>query len=124
MATQVAARKFVVKSHSSPDEIRTPERSRVEVVRLEGYTFGRFTFEPGWRWSECIKPVVKTDLCELAHAGYLVSGRVTVRMKDGTEKTISAGESYTIPPGHDGWVEGKERAVAIELMSAETFAKA
>lgn len=92
------------KSHDRPDETRTPAKTRVEVVNLEGFTIGRFTFEPGWRWSECIKPVVGTDACQLSHVGYAVSGRIRVRMQDGSEKTIGAGESYTIPPSHDAWV--------------------
>lgn len=123
MAEPVTVKKFEAKSHSAPDELRSPNKTRVEVVRLDGFTFGRFNFEPGWRWSECIKPVVKTDSCQVSHAGYAVSGRLTVRMNDGTEKLIAAGESYTIPPGHDAWVDGQERFVGIEVMSAEQFAK-
>jgi len=123
MATPVTVTKFEVKSHGSPDEVRSPDKTRVEVVRLEGFTLGRFNFEPGWRWSECIKPVVKTDSCQISHVGYAVSGRITVRMKDGTQKSIVAGDSYTIPPGHDAWVEGNERFVGIEVMSAEQYAK-
>ena len=84
---------------------------------------GRFTFEPGWRWSECIKPVVKTDTCQLSHVGYVVSGRLTVQLKGGEKKMFSPGESYTIPPGHDAWVEGNERFVGIEVMSAEQYGK-
>ena len=80
---------------------------------------GRFTFQPGWRWSECIKPVVKTDTCQLSHVGYCISGSVTVRLKDGTQRTIKAGDSYTIPPGHDAWVEGNEPYSGIEILSAE-----
>jgi quercetin dioxygenase-like cupin family protein len=124
MATPVAVTQFEVKSHDSPDEVRSPDKTRVEVVRLEGFTLGRFNFEPGWRWSECVKPVAKTDSCQVSHAGYAVSGRITVRLNDGTEKSISAGQSYTIPPGHDAWVEGDQPFVAIEVMSAEQFAKA
>lgn len=124
MPTPVGVKQFQVKSHAAPDEVRTPSKTRVEVVQLEGYTIGRFNFEPGWRWSECIKPVVKTDHCQLSHVGYAVSGRIKVRMVDGTEKTISAGESYTIPPGHDAWVDGKDAFVGIEVMSADVYAKA
>jgi len=123
MATPVAVTRLEVKSHGSPDEVRSPEKTRVEVVRLEGFTIGRFNFEPGWRWSQCIKPVVKTDSCQVSHVGYAISGRLTVRMKDGTQKTIVAGDSYTIPPGHDAWVEGNERFVGLEVMSAEQYAK-
>lgn len=111
------------KSHDSPDETRTPSKTRVEVVRLDGFTMGRFNFEPGWRWSECVKPVAGTESCQLSHVGYAVSGRIGVRLTDGTEQSIGAGESYTIPPGHDAWVEGDEPFVGIEVMSAEEFAK-
>jgi hypothetical protein len=123
MSNPVAVSKLVSKSHSAPDEVRSPDKTRVELVRLEGHTLGRFNLQPGWRWSECIKPVVKTELCELSHIGYVVSGKMTVRLQDGTKKTIAAGESYSIPPGHDAWVEGKEPFVGIEMMSAEAFAK-
>ena len=123
MPTPVTVSKLQAKSHSSPDEVRTPTKTRVEVVLFEGFTIGRFTLEPGWRWSECVKPVVKTDQCQVAHVGYAVSGQITVRMKDGTEKTLVAGDSYTIPPGHDAWVEGNQPFVAIEVMSADVYAK-
>lgn len=124
MATPVTVTKLQVKSHNEPDEVRRPSKTRVEVVHFEGYTIGRFNFEPGWRWSDCIQPVVKTDHCVLSHVGYAVSGRLTVRLKDGREKTIVAGDSYTIPPGHDAWVDGNEPFVGIEVISADVYAKA
>ena len=123
MSTPVSVTKLETKKLDSPDEVRTPNRTRVEIVRMEGFTLGRFNFEPGWRWSECVKPVVKTETCQVSHVGYVVSGRITVQMKDGTKKTVSAGESYSIPPGHDAWVEGTEPFVGIEVMSAEQYAK-
>jgi mannose-6-phosphate isomerase-like protein (cupin superfamily) len=123
MTTPVGVTTFEVKSHDSADEVRTPDKTRVEVVKFERFTIGRFNFQPGWRWSQCVKPVVKTDQCQLSHVGYAVSGRIKVHMKDGTEKTISAGESYTIPPGHDAWVEGDQPFVGIEVMSADVYAK-
>ncbi|HEY1231025.1 MAG TPA: cupin domain-containing protein [Ramlibacter sp.] len=122
-AAPVGVSTFEVKSHDAPDEVRAPDKTRVEVVQFERYTIGRFKFQPGWRWSECVKPVVKTDQCQLSHVGHAVSGRIKVRMKDDTEKTISAGESYTIPPGHDAWVEGDQPFVGIEVMSADVYAK-
>jgi hypothetical protein len=115
--------KFEIRSHDTPDELRAPNKTRVEVVRLPGYTLGRLNFEPGWKWSECIKPVVKTDSCQVSHVGHVVSGTLTVKMNDGTQKTFGPGTSYTIPPGHDAWVEGNERLVCIEVLSAEQFAK-
>jgi quercetin dioxygenase-like cupin family protein len=123
MATPVAVSKFEAKSHDAPDETRTPSKTRVEVVRLEGFTIGRLNLEPGWRWSECIKPVAGTESCQVSHVGYAAAGRLTVRLADGTEQAISVGQSYTIPPGHDAWVEGNETFVGIEVLSAEQFAK-
>ena len=123
MATPMSVNKLETKSHDEPDEVRSPEKTQVEIVRLEGYTIGRFKFQRGWRWSECIKPVVGTDSCQVAHVGYAVSGRVTVRMNDGSQTTIKPGMSYTIPPGHDAWVEGDDPFVGIEVMSAEQYAK-
>lgn len=114
---------FATKSHDKPDEVRSPEKTRVEVVRLPGFTLGRLKMQPGWRWSQCIKPVVGTDSCQVSHVGHAVAGRLTVKMNDGSQKSIGAGDSYTIPPGHDAWVEGNEPFVCIEVMSAEQYAK-
>lgn len=123
MSAPVKITQFLVKNTGSPDEVRTPNKTRVEIIYFEGITIGRFRFDPGWRWSECIKPVVKTDHCQLSHVGYAISGRARIRMNDGTEKSITAGESYSIPPGHDAWVEGDEPFIALEVMSADVFAK-
>jgi mannose-6-phosphate isomerase-like protein (cupin superfamily) len=114
----VAVTKFASKSHDSPVEVRAPNKTRVEVVRLPGYTIGRMNLEPGWKWSECIKPVVKTDSCQNSHVGYVVSGRLTVKMNDGTQKTFEPGTSYAIPPGHDAWVESDEFFHAFAYCSA------
>jgi hypothetical protein len=124
MTTPVSVTRLEAKSHKTPDEVRSPEKTLVEVIRLQGFTIGRFNFQPGWRWSDCVKPVVKTDLCQVSHVGYAVSGGIRVRMKDGSEQSIGAGQSYTIPPGHDAWVEGNEAFVGIEVMSADVYAKA
>jgi quercetin dioxygenase-like cupin family protein len=124
MSNPVSVSKLKAKSHSAADEVRTPSKTRVEVVHLEGFTIGRFVFEPGWRWSECVKPVVNTEQCQLSHVGYAVSGSIAVRMQDGAEQTIRAGDSYTIPPGHDAWVVGDEPFVGIEVVSADVYAKA
>ena len=123
MATPVAVKAIEAKSFASPDEVRTPSKTRVEVNHIQGFTLGRFHLDPGWRWSECIKPVAKTDTCQISHVGCAISGRLTVQLQDGTKKTISAGECYAIPPGHEAWVEGNEKFVAIEVLSAEQYAK-
>lgn len=66
------------KSMDAPDEIRTPDKTTVEVVKVGGTEVGRLTFQPGWRWSECIKPVVGTDSCQAEHLGYALSGRMHI----------------------------------------------
>jgi hypothetical protein len=121
-STPVSVGRLEAKSHDAPDEVRAPAKTRIEVVRLDGYTIGRFAFQPGWRWSACIQPVVGTASCQNAHVGYAVSGRGRIRLDDGSELAITPGQSYTIPPGHDAWVEGDEPWVTIEVMSAEQFA--
>jgi hypothetical protein len=109
----------------SPDETRTPEKTQVAVVRLGTTTAARFTFEPGWRWSECIKPVAGTDSCQVRHVGVVSTGRMAVRHDDGTELEIGAGEAYVIEPGHDAWILGDERFVGYEFeqKAAEEYAK-
>jgi hypothetical protein len=98
MAAAMQVNRCQTKSHDKPDEVRAPDQTRVEVVRLQGYTIGRLIFQPGWRWSQCVNPVVHTGSCQVAHVGYSVSGRVTVRMNDGTQTTTGPGTSHTIPP--------------------------
>jgi hypothetical protein len=109
----------------SPDETRAPDKTRVDVVRLGGTTAARFAFEPGWRWSECIKPVVGTDSCQVRHVGVAQTGRMAVSHEDGTQVEIGPGEAYVIEPGHDAWVLGDERFVALEFESraADEYAR-
>ena len=114
-----------VRGFDQPDETRTPEKTQVDVVRMAGTTAARFTFEPGWRWSECIKPVVGTERCQVRHVGVVQSGRMGVVHEDGTEQEIAPGQAYVIEPGHDAWVIGDERFVGFEFepRSAEEYAK-
>jgi quercetin dioxygenase-like cupin family protein len=114
---------FESKSFNEPDEKRRPPKTEVDVVTMGETTLGRFTFEPGWRWSETVKTVVKTDSCQVNHLGICASGTLTVQMDDGTRKTIHAGDAYTVPAGHDAWVENDEPFVAFEIMGAANYAK-
>ena len=109
----------------SPDETRSPDKTRVDIVRVAGTTAGRFAFEPGWRWSECVKPVAGTDSCQARHVGIVQSGRMGVLHEDGTELELGAGEAYVIEPGHDAWVVGNEGVVAFEFepRAAEAYAR-
>ena len=113
------------RAFDSPDETRAPDKTRVEVVRLADVTAARLTLQPGWRWSECIKPVVGTDSCQLRHIGVVHSGRMHVIHDDGTEIEIGPGEAYVIEPGHDAHVVGDEPLVGFEFESrtAEEFAR-
>ena len=107
------------------DETRTPEKTRVDVVKMGATNVGRFAFEPGWKWSECVKPVVGTDSCQVRHVGVVQSGRLMVSHEDGTEVELGPGEAYVIEPGHDAWVAGDEGFVALEFESraAEEYAR-
>ena len=111
------------KSFDSPDETRTPPNTRVDVVRLDGVTAARFTFQPGWRWSEAIKPTVGTDSCQAHHVGAILSGQLHIVHSDGTEGDARAGDAYVVQPGHAAWVVGSEPVVAREFQSAETYAR-
>jgi mannose-6-phosphate isomerase-like protein (cupin superfamily) len=115
----------VKKSFESPDERRTPDKTQVEVVDLGSVKAARMTLQPGWRWSECIKPIAGTDSCQVHHEGMLATGTMHVRHDDGTEIEIGPGDAYVIEPGHDAWVVGSEVVVGYEFDSkaAETYAR-
>jgi hypothetical protein len=109
----------------SPDETRTPDKTTVEVVRVGGATAARMRLEPGWRWSECIKPVVGGEKCQVHHLGLLQSGTMHVVHEDGTEQEIHGGQAYVIEPGHEAWVVGDDPVIGFEFDSrtAEEYAK-
>jgi hypothetical protein len=113
-----------MKDFTAPDETRTPNKTKVDVVRMGGTTAARMSMEPGWKWSECIKPVVGGDRCQIHHVGVIVSGTLHVAHDDGTEQDIGAGNAYVIEPGHDAWVVGDEPVVGFEFDSraAEEYA--
>ena len=113
------------RSMDRPDETHTPTKITVSVVRLGTATVKRLTAEPGFRWSECIKPLVGGDSCESPHLGYVVSGTLHIATDDGVETDLGPGDSYRIDPGHDAWVQGDEPFVAVEFESqaAETDVK-
>ena len=109
----------------SPDETRTPEKTRIDVVHVGGTTAARMTMEPGWRWSECVKPVAGTDSCQHRHMGVVQSGTMRVTHDDGTVVEITAGDAYVIEPGHDAEILGEERFVGFEFepAAAEQYAR-
>lgn len=105
------------KSFNSPDESRKPDKTRVDVVQLDHATAARLTLEPGWRWSECVKPVAGTDSCQARHIGAVEAGTLHVVHDDGTETDLAPGDAYVIEPGHDAWVVGDEAFVGYEFES-------
>lgn len=110
------------RSFDKADETRTFENGRIDIVHLAKGTVGRAVFEPGWRWSESVKPIVGTDSCEIAHLGYIVAGRLHVRMNDGSEIDVGPGDAFEIEPGHDAWVVGDDDCVALDFIGAEKYA--
>ena len=111
------------KNMSAPDETRSFPKGKLEVANLEGTTFGRITFEPGWKWSECVGPIMKTKTCQAMHTEYHVSGKLHVVMNDGAEFDLVAGDVAVIQPGHDAWVVGNESVVAIDFTGMTDYAK-
>ena len=109
----------------SPDETRAPDKTRVDVVHVGPTTAARFAFEPGWKWSECVKPVAGTDSCQARHVGVVQSGTLRVTHEDGSEMQLRPGEAYVIEPGHDAEVVGDDRFVAFEFepRAAEEYAR-
>jgi mannose-6-phosphate isomerase-like protein (cupin superfamily) len=114
---------MLAKSLDRADETRSMPHGRVDLVTLAGTTIGRATFEPGWRWSTHVKPLAGTDLCELTHVGYLVSGRQAVRMADGTQIELGPGDAFVVGAGHDAWVIGDEPCVSIDFSGLAEFAR-
>jgi hypothetical protein len=110
-------------SLGSPDEVREFEKGKLELFRVSGAVVGRATFEPGWKWSTCLKPIAKTESCQAAHFGYQLSGTMMTQMDDGTQMTTKAGDFVSIPPGHDGWVVGNEPAVFLDFQGMVDYAK-
>jgi hypothetical protein len=123
MATMQVSEKMEKKNLSRPDEERSFEKGGVELVTLGGVTFGRATLQPGWSWSTCVKPLVNTASCEAAHLQYPVSGRLRVRMDDGSEDEFGPGDVSLLPPGHDAWVVGNEPVVVVDITGMTNYAR-
>jgi quercetin dioxygenase-like cupin family protein len=115
--------KLEVKSTNIPDEARTFEKGKIELVKIGGATVGRAVLQPGWRWTTHVKPIVKTKSCEAPHFQYHVSGTLHVLMDDGTEIDCKAGDVSLVPPGHDGWVVGNEPVVMVDFQGMVDYAK-
>jgi len=111
------------KTFATPDETREFQRGRAELLKIGGGEVGRLVFQPGWRWSNDVKPLAKTASCEAPHFQYHESGRLAIRMDDGTEIVAGPGDITSLPSGHDAWVIGDEPAVVIDWFGASKYAK-
>jgi hypothetical protein len=117
-------KKMETKSFGVPDEIRKFDKGKVELVKIGGATIGRAVFEPGWKWSTSVKPIVNTKSCEAPHFQYHVSGTLKVVMDDGTERELKTGDISLLPSGHDAWVVGNEPVVVVDFQGMVDYAKA
>lgn len=111
------------KTFEQPDETVTFERGRVQIVTVGSMTIGHEVAEPGWRWSEHVKPIVGTEWCEFHHAMYVLSGRMRTLMRDGEVRDVVAGQVVDLPPGHDAWVVGDEPVTSIDLQGVVGWAR-
>ncbi len=113
----------ILKRFDSPDESRTFEKGRFDLVRIGGMTIGRASYQPGWKWSVHVGRALGKKSCDVEHVGMVVSGRATAAMDDGRVIEIKPGDIFYIAPGHDSWVVGDEPYVSIHLMGAEKYAE-
>jgi len=114
----------ILRRFEHPDETREFERGKFEIVRLGGLTIGRATYQPGWKWSEHVRPLVGTPLCEVEHVGLVLSGHAVAVIRDGPMIDLTAGMLFYIPPTpHDSWVVGDEPYVSVHFLGADHYTK-
>ncbi len=111
------------RSFSAPDETRPFPNGYAEILQVGNAEIGRLTLQPGWRWSVDVKPIAGTDSCEAPHFQYHLTGRLAIRMDDGTEFVAEAGDVTALPSGHDAWVVGDEPVVVVDWFGASNYAK-
>lgn len=117
--------KLVRKVTGAPDETRpfNDGKGKLEVFLLGDSTVGRGEFEPGWRWSQHVKPIAGTPSCQVTHTGYVVEGRMLVKMDDGAETEYGPGDFFCMPAGHDAWIVGDKRCVLLDFTGVAKYAK-
>ena len=111
------------KSFQTPDEVRDFPHGSASILNIGGGSVGRLVFQPGWRWSTDVKPIARTSSCEAPHFQYHVSGRLGIRMDDGTELVAGPGDITSLPSGHDAWVVGDEPVVVVDWYGASSYAR-
>jgi len=113
------------KQLEKPDETRPFKdgKGKVEIVKLGGHTIGRCIYEPGWRWSEHVKPIVGTSSCQVEHTGVVLEGRLAVETDGGERTEYGPGDAFHVAPGHQFSVVGDKRCVMIDFTGMENYAK-
>ena len=112
-----------IKRFEKADETPVFEKGTFEIVKLGDMVIGRARYEPGWKWSEHVKPIARTPSCRVEHVGLVVSGRAMVVMDDGGEIALEPGDLFAIAPGHDSWVVGDEPYVSLHFLGADAYAR-
>ena len=107
--------KLLKKNFSNPDKTKNPEKTDMRIIDLAGTKMARIEVQPGWKWSECIKPIIKTESCQAKHIGIVQSGKMKLAHEDGSELEVGPGDAYIFEPGHDAWVLGDEPFVSLEF---------
>lgn len=110
------------RTFTTPDEVRPFTNGRLELLHIGGSDIGRLVLEPGWRWSNDVKPIAGTDLCEAPHFQYHVAGVLRIAMADGTTFDAGPGDVTSLPSGHDAWVVGEEPVVVVDWFGASEYA--
>lgn len=115
--------KPIVKRFDAPDDARTFEKGRLDLVELGTLAVGRASYEPGWKWSEHVGKAQGASSCQVEHVCMVVTGRAMIAMDDGTEVEVGPGDVFYCPPGHDSWVVGDEPYVSLHFQGAEHYAE-
>ncbi len=106
---------FETRTFEEPDERISFAHGHVDVANIGGRRLLRVTYEPGFRWSVDMAPVAKTELCQMRHVYWVVSGRLDLRLADGTETAVIEGDLVSLAPNHDSWVVGDEPVVFFDI---------
>ena len=114
----------ILKRFDNPDETLLFEKGKFEIIRIGRMTIGRASYEPGWKWSEHIRPTAGTEFCEVEHIGMVIKGRAMAAMSDGNNIELSAGDIFHIPAvPHDSWVIGDEPYISLHFLGADSYTK-
>ena len=114
---------LIIKKFKEPDEIRTFEKGKFELLHLPNMTIGKATYRPGWKWSVDVSPLAESDFCDVEHLGMVLEGSATVVFEDGVVRKLKKDDLFYVPPKpHDSWVIGKEDYISIHFLGADSYA--